>query len=154
MRRYAMRRDKGEAAFKRALRAAGCSVYSVGPPLEFDLLVGSGGVTYLVELKSRARVEAKNLNLAERVRRERQAEWRKAWRGGSTREAWDDDAAGFLASIGPVFDGLIPFPADARTLDDIGLRTRQMTTAELRALYPDMHAPAIQQARRSRRAKP
>jgi hypothetical protein len=103
-----MRRDKGELRWIRTVRAAGCSAYPVGPPLEFDVLVGANDVTYLVELKNRERVEAKNLNLAQRVRRERQAEWRAKWKGGPVMEAWDDDPIGFLTAIGVLAVGVTP----------------------------------------------
>jgi len=48
--RYAARVDATQEQIVSALRAAGAYVWIIGLPV--DLLVGYGGVTYLVEVKS------------------------------------------------------------------------------------------------------
>jgi Holliday junction resolvase len=81
MRRRA-RVDANHREIVKALRSVGASVLSLaalgaGCP---DILVGFGGATYLLEVKSPHRSAGRNLR--ERISLRDQAEWRARWRGG------------------------------------------------------------------------
>jgi Holliday junction resolvase len=85
MRPWARKVDRNQAAIVKALRAAGCTVLSLasvgkGCP---DLLIGYGGTTFLIEVKSpRSLVPGAGGSLREKVTARTQAEWREKWRGG------------------------------------------------------------------------
>lgn len=91
--RFARRADRNQKEIAAALRATGASVVSLhtvggGCP---DLLVGRGGVTYLLEVKAPGRVTHER----KVGTRAKQQEFRDAWRGGpvhvvtTTSEAFD-----------------------------------------------------------------
>ena len=76
-----MRIDRNDREITKGLRAVGASVERLPPPLP-DKLVGYANVTYLMEIKRPGLRDHAPMNLGERVRLERQAEWRAKWRGG------------------------------------------------------------------------
>ena len=82
--RYAARLDGNQAAIVEALRAAGCYVWVIGLPV--DLLVGVGGKTALVEIKT-----AKGRHTA------LQADFMQHWKGGTVATIRDVEGALTLA---------------------------------------------------------
>jgi Holliday junction resolvase len=77
MYRRASATDANQAEIVSALRAVGASVqplHSVGQGTP-DLLIGFGGVNYLIEIKDGSRKPS------ERKLSKRQVEWHSAWRG-------------------------------------------------------------------------
>lgn len=135
MRRRA-RLDVNHREIVKALRAVGASVLSlaaVGSSVP-DLLVGFGGVTYLLEIKRADGLEANTL--AKKVRLRDQAEWRAKWRGGPAVEV--RTAAEALAAAG----------ATGPAAEFIAARDKAT-----RDFFARMHAPEVEAARSSPRRK-
>jgi Holliday junction resolvase len=68
--RFAARKDSNQTELVAAFRALGCSVQVISGEAVPDLLVGTGGRNYLVEVKT----ETGKL-------RPKQADWHRLWRG-------------------------------------------------------------------------
>lgn len=76
--RRAAHRDKAEPGIVEALEAAGASVTKLSGKGVPDLLVGYGGLTYLLEVKTPGASKGGNNGRTNSG----QAAWRDAWRGG------------------------------------------------------------------------
>lgn len=85
--RYAARVDANQAAIVSALRAAGCSVWIIGLPV--DLLVGVNGQTALVEVKDGPKKKHTPLQQA----------FMADWKGGTVATIPDVDSALRLAKV-------------------------------------------------------
>jgi hypothetical protein len=82
--RRAARVDANQAAIVEALRAAGCTVYVIGLPV--DLVIGKAGRTVLVECKTKSGRYT-----------ELQRDFMATWRGGPVATIRDVDGALTLA---------------------------------------------------------
>lgn len=101
--RYRPRLDATQREVVEALRAAGCSVYSLaalggGVP---DLLVGAGGSTWLIEVKS-----AKAVRRKPREATPAQELWAARWRGAAAVTVHSASEA--LVALGLAWSDVVP----------------------------------------------